>query len=225
VVLRANPTRSFFLSALCPATDPLRLAPMGETRYTHPQMAQSQLPVLSMREWADDDSVPGEYVDGHRTEEEVPTFLHDAIVGWLVAIFHAWLKGAGWVLSSEAKLAVSPTRGRKPDVSVYLRGAAPSRRASLLEVPPFIAVEVLSPPHRDQVRDRVEKLFEYAAFGVLRYWLVDPEIRIVTVYELGADGRYVVALSASEGQHPVPGCDAFVLDLDALWAHVDSLPE
>lgn len=178
-----------------------------------------------MREWADDDSVPGEYVDGHRTEDEVPTFLHDAIVGWLSLLFGVWLKGAGWVLSSEAKLAVSPTRGRKPDVSVYLRGAAPSRRASLLDVPPFIAVEVLSPSHRDQVRDRVEKLLEYAAFGIRFYWLVDPDDRIVTIYELGADGRYVVALSASEGQHPAPGCDGLVLDLDALWAHVDSIPE
>jgi Uma2 family endonuclease len=189
-------------------------------------MAQSQLPVLSMRQWADDDSVPGEYFDGHRTEEEVPSFLHDAIVGWLSLVFGVWLKGErGWVLSSEAKLAVSPTRGRKPDVSVYLRGAAPSRRASLLEIPPFIAVEVLSPTHRDQVRDRIEKFFEYAAFGVRFYWLVDPELRIVTVYELGADGRYAVAILANEGQHPVPGCDGLVLDLDALWAHIDSIPE
>jgi Uma2 family endonuclease len=188
-------------------------------------MAQSPLPVLSMLEWADDDSVPGEYVDGHRTEEEAPSFLHEAIVGWLSLVFGVWLKGKGWVLSSEAKLAVSPTRGRKPDVSVFLLGGAPSRRSSLLDVPPFIAVEVLSPSHRDQIRDRVEKLFEYAAFGVRLYWLVDPEIRIVTVYELGMDGRYVVALSASDGQHAVPGCDGLILDLDALWAHVDLLPE
>jgi len=193
-------------------------------------MAQSQLPVLSLRQWAEDDSAPGEYVDGHRTDEEVPSFLHEAIAFWLGAVFHAWLRGlsphgGGWVLGSEAKFAVSPTRGRKPDVSVYLRGSAPSRHASLLDIPPAIAVEVLSPSHRDQVRDRVDKLFEYAAFGVRSYWLVDPELRIVTVYELQGDGRYAVAIMASAGQHPVPGCDGLTLDLDALWAHVDSLPE
>lgn len=186
-------------------------------------MAQS-LPVpLSLREWADDDSEPGEYVDGRRTDEEVPTFLHEVIASWLAAVFHAWLKGGGWVLGSEAKLAVSATRGRKPDLSVYLRGSAPSRRASLLDVPPFIAVEVLSPSPRDQLRDRVDKLFEYAAFGIRFYWLVDPDLRLVTVYELGADGRYAVALSASAGQHGA--AEGLVLDLDALWAHVDSLPE
>lgn len=191
-------------------------------------MAQSLTPLdtpLSLREWADDDSLPGEYVNGQRTDEEVPSFLHEAITFWLGAVFHGWLKGGGWVLGSEAKFAVSPTRGRKPDVSVYLRGSAPSRRASLLEIPPFLAVEVLSPSPRDQVRDRVEKLFEYAAFGVRYYWLVDPDLRIVTIYELQGDGRYAVALAASAGQHPAPGAEDLVLDLDALWAHVDSLPE
>jgi hypothetical protein len=44
------------------------LAQMEGRRYTHPHMAQSQRPVLSMREWADDESVPGEYVDGHRKD-------------------------------------------------------------------------------------------------------------------------------------------------------------
>jgi Uma2 family endonuclease len=184
-----------------------------------------------MRQWADDDTVPGEFVDGHRTDEEVPSFLHDAIASWLALLIGVWLKGlppagaAGWVLASEAKLAVAPDKGRKPDVAVYLRGSAPSRHASLLEVPPFIAIEVLSPLPRDQQRDRVTKFFEYAAFGVRFYWLVDPDMRIVTVYELQGDGRYAVALSASEGQHPVPGCEGLVLDLDALWSHVDSLPD
>lgn len=180
---------------------------------------------LSLLEWADDDSVPGELVDGRRTEEEVPSILHDAIAAWFIVVFHVWLKDAGVVLPSETKLAVSPTRGRKPDVSVFLRGATPSRRASLLEIPPFIALEVLSPSPRDQIRDRVEKFFEYAAFGVRFYWLVDPELRIVTIYELGTDGRYAVAVNASAGQHPVPGCEGLVLDLDALWVRVDQLPE
>jgi hypothetical protein len=43
-------------------------------------------------------------------------------------------------------------------------------------------------------------------------------------WELGPDGRYVRACSATEGavQH-VPGCDGLVVDLDALWAEVDRL--
>lgn len=182
-------------------------------------------PLLTLRAWANDDSVPGEFEGGHRTEEEVPSFLHDAIVTWLVFTIRTWLQKGGWVLSSEAKLAVTSEKGRKPDVSVFLKGSAPSRSASLFDVPPFIAIEVLSPSPRDQVRDRITKFFEYATFGVRFYWLVDPEARIVTVYDLQGDGRYAVALLANEGQHPVPGCDGLVLDLDALWTEVDELPE
>jgi Uma2 family endonuclease len=199
--------------------------PTRHDTLTH--MAQAQLPVdsgSSMQQWADDDSALGEYVDGNRTEEEVPSFLHDAIAGWLVFVIRTWLQKGGWVLPSEAKFAVAPDKGRKPDVSVYLRGAAPSRHASLFDIPPFIAIEVLSPSPRDQQRDRVTKLIEYAEFGIRFYWIIDPEMRIVTIHELEG-GRYAVALSASEGQHQVPGCKGFVLDLDALWTEVDELPE
>ena len=52
-----------------------------------------------------------------------------------------------------------------------------------------------------------------------------PEARVLEIFELGADGRYVIALTAADGAHPVPGCEGLVLDLDALWAEVDRLPE
>ena len=86
-------------------------------------------------------------------------------------------------------------------------------------------VEVVSPRPRDVRRDVVEKKKEYAGFGVTYYWLVDPLARTFEVYELGADGRYTVALGAAEGAHPVPGCEGLVIDLDALWTMGDRLPE
>jgi len=181
---------------------------------------------LTLHEWADDDSLAGEFDRGRRTDEEVATQIHEEIVSWLMFFFQTWLKDtAGRVRGSETKFAVSPDKGRKPDVSVFLAGTVPSRLAKVVTTPPFIAVEVLSSGPADQIRDRIDKLFEYAAFGVRYYWLVDPDLRAITIYELGGDGRYVVAFAASAGQHPVPGCEGLVLDLDALWARVDSLPE
>lgn len=42
---------------------------------------------------------------------------------------------------------------------------------------------------------------------------------------LGADGRFIGALSASEGAHPIPGHEGLTLDLDALWTELDRWPD
>src|SRR6266487_922375 len=88
---------------------------------------------------------PGELVDGHLTEEEVPDPIHGLAVSWLIALFRSWLANrGGFVFDSDVKFVVSPTRGRKPDVSVYLpERAAPPRRGALTD-PPDIMVEVVS---------------------------------------------------------------------------------
>lgn len=179
---------------------------------------------MTIEEWADlDEDESGELVDGRLEEEEEPSFLHEAVVAWLVHILHVWaVPRGGWVFGSAAKFAVAPSRGRKPDVSVYFTGMPlPAARDVVARVPPQIITEVLAPRPRDARRDRIDKTRDYAGFGVWQYWIIDPEVRLLEVRELGADGRYAIALTASGGTHPVPGCDGLTLDLDALWAEID----
>jgi Uma2 family endonuclease len=181
-------------------------------------------PEMTLAAWAEmDEDEPGELVDGRLVEEEDVGSLHDAVAGWLVWAVKTWLGAGGKVLVSDTRFGVSRTRGRKPDASVYFPGRRPEPHG-LVTTPPDIAVEVVSPRPKDARRDRIEKTAEYAAFGVRYYWIVDPALRSLEIFELGVDGRYVKALGASSGVlTEIPGCAGLTLDLDALWAEVDAL--
>ena len=180
---------------------------------------------MTLEEWGElDEDEPGELVDGVLVEEEDVGFLHETVVGFVVALLRTWLAGRGWVATSDARFAVSPGRGRKPDATVYFtRVKVPPH--GVVRVPPDIAIEVASPTASDRRRDRVEKLAEYAAFGVEYYWLLDPELRTLEVLELGDGGRYRIVLAASEGAPAIPGCAGLTFDLDALCAEVAALDD
>ena len=167
---------------------------------------------------------PGELVDGYLEEEEVPNLVHETVVIWLAWLLKTWLGRRGFVFGSEAKYAVSLERGRKPDVAVYLDpDGSRLPRHGIVRVPPDIAVEVVSPSPRDERRDRIEKMDEYAAFGVRFYWILDPSLQSLEIFELTA-GRYARAARATEGRmESVPGCAGLVIDLDDLWGEIARL--
>lgn len=178
---------------------------------------------MTLEQWAElDEDEPGELVDGWLVEEEVPTNLHEIVVSWLMYVLWGWADPrGGLVLGSEHKLGLSPMRGRKPDVTMYAPGTQLDVQASLSRTAPYVTIEVISTQARDVRRDRREKLHEYAQFGIKWYWLLDPEARLLEIFELGADGRYTLARSAADEPVEVPGCEGLVLDLAALWSRVD----
>jgi Uma2 family endonuclease len=177
---------------------------------------------MTLDDWAAlPEDEPGELVEGELVEEEMPSFVHEVVVIWLGAVLGAWARArGGFVAGSGLKLKVAKRRGRMADLVVYFRRGKVQARG-LVTVPPDVAVEVISPDPRDQRRDRVEKLTEYAAFGVRYYWLVSPELRMVEILELGADGRYVHAQSLTSGSVEIAGCEGLVLDVDGLWQEVE----
>ena len=183
-------------------------------------------PELSLDEWcALPEDEPGELVDGCLEQEEEPDYLHELLVVLLGQILGNWIfPQGGLVAGSEVKLAIGSGRGRKPDLTVYLPGSRRPPARGLVRVPPDIAIEIVSPTPRDGRRDRVEKLADYAAFGVAWYWLLDPQLRSLEVLELDPQRRYLHVLGATTGTlEMIPGCEGLTLDLDALWAAIDNL--
>ncbi len=182
--------------------------------------------LLSLADWANlPEDEPGELVNGRLVEEEMPSFVHELIVGWLIEVLRRWaVPRGGFVFGSDAKYGLSPTRGRKPDVSIFLPGGQRPPAQGACRVAPDIMIEVVSPTPRDGRRDRVEKHNEYAAFGVRWYWLVDPALRTLEILELRPDGFYTHVVGQSEGViDAVPGCEGLSIDLASLWAEVDRL--
>jgi Uma2 family endonuclease len=178
---------------------------------------------LSLAEWfalAEDER--GELVDGHLVEEEVPNYVHEILVILLGSLLRGWFAPrGGFVGGSDAKLAVGPKQGRRPDLTVYLAGTPLPPLSGVIAQPPDIAIEIVSPTPRDGRRDRVEKVADYAAFGVRYYWIVDPQLRSLEILGRGPQGRYEHLLGATEGKIDIPGSDGFILDLDAVWAEID----
>lgn len=178
---------------------------------------------MTVEEWGDlDEDIEGELVDGFLEEEEMANFLHEIVVMWLAQALRSWVRRRhGYVAGSEAKIAIGPRRGRKPDLSVYLRGRAPALLDTLVRTPPHIVVEVVSPRPRDARRDRVEKIGDYARVGIRYYWILDPQLRTLEILELEASGHYRVAGAHGRGRLRIPGCPGLILDLNDLWAEVD----
>lgn len=178
---------------------------------------------MSVQEWLElDEDESGELVDGHWVEEEVPDAVHELGVSWLIRAIGAWLGSTGFVFGSELKVLVGETTGRKPDLVVLLPGTPAPPRHGLVE-PPDILIEVVSPSPRDERRDRVQKMSEYAKFGVRYYWLVDPAFATFEIFERTAAG-YTQVVAVTGGRiESVPGCTGLVIDVDALWAELSRL--
>ncbi len=76
--------------------------------------------------------------------------------------FRIWLPGAA--------------TGRNPDLGVVLQGAPKDQRGRRL---PALVGEVVST--QSASRDYEVKRLEYLAFGILEYWIIDPEKRQVAI--------------------------------------------
>ncbi|NDJ18437.1 Uma2 family endonuclease [Myxacorys almedinensis] len=65
--------------------------------------------------------------------------------------------------------------------------------------PPLLVVEVVSPGELQRDRDYIiAKRSQYGAIAVLEYWIVDPEIEIISVCELGSDEYQVTQFRGSD---------------------------
>jgi Uma2 family endonuclease len=111
-----------------------------------------------------------EFEDGVLIERYVGTEKHSWLQAALAAYFFRRRKQWGLNVYTEQRNLVRPGKYKLPDVCVVM-GARPTTR--ILEQPPLLAIEILSPEDKPLRVDRT--IAEWLEFGVGYVWVIDPE--------------------------------------------------
>ena len=112
-----------------------------------------------------------EYVDGEVRARNVGKYEHARVQALLAAFFGAHEKEWGMVGGIGARVCVSPTRIRVPDLVVLTAGPQPD----VITDPPLLVIEILSPD--DTYSDTQERAQDYRVMGVETVWIIDPKTR------------------------------------------------
>jgi Uma2 family endonuclease len=155
---------------------------------------------------------PCELVDGILVEEAVG-FRYEYAEMRIALLIAQFLeqRNLGAVVGSQGPVRFRPGLVRMPDVSFIRWDSVDDTDeieepdGAFLEVPPDLAVEVLSPSNTRKEMDI--KLAEYAKAGVRLVWYVDPDRKEVKVYPKGKErGKKVVGLGGVlDGGDVLPG--------------------
>jgi Uma2 family endonuclease len=135
--------------------------------------------LISLEEYLDTAYSPDcEYVDGVVVERNVGERRHSLAQRKTIVYLQTTYPDL-WVWPEQRVRTVPGRRSRVPDVSVTLEDP----HTDVFETPPFIVIEILS--RRDEMSNVIEKLEEYAEFGVLNIWLLDPRRKRAFRYYAG----------------------------------------
>ena len=127
---------------------------------------------------------PAELVRGAAVTSPVAKPPHGTVVGNVAADIANWAKECGLGIPSVFSgvlTEVGPDTVRTPDILFVPYDRLPDRKApdSWYAVPPSLCVEVISDSERWV--DVREKTNEYLTFGVDEVWLIEQDLRTLTV--------------------------------------------
>ncbi|CAN5526057.1 hypothetical protein BH24GEM3_BH24GEM3_01780 [soil metagenome] len=162
-------------------------------------------------EWCDEDTY-AEWVDGEVILMSPNSTRHQRLLIFLTRLLPEYVerRRLGEMLVAPYLMRL-PRSAREPDLLFVTNEHAGRIRATYLDGPADLAIEIVSPESR--TRDRREKLREYEEAGVREYWILDPERQQAEFYALAESGRYA----------PLPMEDGIFrsLVLPGLWLKVE----
>lgn len=182
-------------------------------------MSIAQRPPVTIAEFERMPDPPdGSRLELVRGEVEVmppPNGRHGLVCSEIAWLLKNHVKPAklGWVTTNDTGVVLErgPDTVRGPDVAYWSIARQPDVPDGYFLIPPDIAVEVLSPDdRRGAVRAKIK---EYLFYSVPLVWLVDPELRTVTVYAGTMRGTELDEDDTLDGGNVLPGFSCKVADL------------
>jgi Uma2 family endonuclease len=130
-----------------------------------------------------DDGRRYEILDGELEVSPAPSPKHQGVSRNLLVALHGHVqrRGLGTVYCAPIDVILARDSVVQPDLVFVAAGRVSIVTERAIEGPPDLAVEILS-SWSDQ-RDRVTKVELYARYGVRHYWIVDPDTRMLEMYE------------------------------------------
>lgn len=130
-----------------------------------------------------------ELMDGEHYVTPSPNTQHQRISGLLLTVLHTFSRKhrVGEVFAAPYDVVLSDTDVVEPDLLFVSSARKSIIGEAHVQGAPDLIVEILSPTTRKT--DEIVKRRLYEKFGVLEYWIVDPELETIKVYRL-TDGRY-----------------------------------
>lgn len=149
-----------------------------------------------------------ELYDGEIVEMPSPSLKHQRIIRRLMFMLELWLSEhlTGILYISPADLYVSESKCYIPDLMFFRRERYDTERIEREDgvcviAPPDLTVEILS--SSTSRNDRILKSNIYTEFGVMNYWIIDPDEETLEAFALDR-GRYAIeaALEGSDAFKP-----------------------
>jgi Uma2 family endonuclease len=138
------------------------------------------------------DGADCEYLDGEIVERNMGELPHGDIQVELIFRLKQASRGRLRVVS-EIRIQINPRRYRVADIAVWRAGDIGKR---IPTVPPFLAIEILSP--EDRMVRMLPKIQEYLSIGTEWIWVIDPDERKALIYSQASPAGVVSDILRTE---------------------------
>ncbi len=118
-------------------------------------------------------------------------------------------------LHSDVDTILDEYNVRRPDLLFFRKDRLQHIGEKAMLGPPDLAVEVIS--DSSAKIDRVDKFEQYAAAGVVHYWIIDPLARSFEAFDLEGGGYRVVIQARDEQEVSAPPFSDLHFPLARLW--------